>query len=109
MCAKRPASHCNLPPEHILITTSEKSEIEGRGVRRLAERGYTAQKKLNKESYSEAQVTAHARPDDDGLGYVAICRLGGVADGSDDDGDAGEEALDFRAGPSGQDSSRLEV
>ena len=73
MCAKRPASHCNLPPEHILITTSEKSEIEGR-----AQDGYSSSrrkmiygaKKLNKESYSEAQVTAHARPDDDGLGLM---------------------------------------
>ena len=27
-------------------------------------------RKLNKESYSEAQVTAHARPDDDGLGLM---------------------------------------
>ena len=45
-----------------------KSKVGRRTViRRLAERGYTAQKKFNKESYSEAQVTAHARPDDDGL------------------------------------------
>ena len=73
MCAKRPASHCNLPPDHILITTSEKSKIEGR-----AQDGYSSsrrkriygQKKLNKENYSEAQVSAHARPDDDGLGLM---------------------------------------
>ena len=48
-----------------------KSKVGRRTViRRLAERGYTAQKKFNKESYSEAQVTAHARPDDDGLGLM---------------------------------------
>ena len=48
-----------------------KSKVGRRTViRRLAERGYTAQKKLNKEGYSEAQVTAHARPDDDELGLM---------------------------------------
>ena len=49
MCAKRPASHCNLPPEHILITTREKSEIEGR-----AQDGYSSSRR--KKIYGAKEI-----------------------------------------------------